>query len=405
MVLSQLAEQIASQEEAMEAWFEAEFAKGTPPFYSSVDLRHSGFKIAPVDTNLFPAGFNNLSSEGRDKATALMKRALTRRFPEAKTLLLIPENHTRNKGYMWNLHTLLGLLSDAGIEVKIGRMDEEMTEVMNLETEEGEIMPAYPLKRDGAKICTSDGYTPDVILVNNDMTSGAPELLCGIEQPVMPPPGMGWYRRRKSEHFNAYAKTSAHFADTFGMDAWLIAAAFHQCGRINFRERQGVECVALGVEKVLRQVREKYDAYGIKEDPYVFIKANTGTYGMGIMTAKSGDDVYEMNKKTRNKMNASKEGAITTEVIIQEGIPTVDVVNGVVSEPMMYLADGEAAGGMYRTNGTRDAFISLNTREMIFKPMASSTPEFAVYRLIARLATLATMHEEYAEPPCPEEAD
>ena len=27
----------------------------------SVDLRNSGFKLAPVDTNLFPGGFNNLN--------------------------------------------------------------------------------------------------------------------------------------------------------------------------------------------------------------------------------------------------------------------------------------------------------------------------------------------------------
>jgi glutamate--cysteine ligase len=28
---------------------------------TSVDLRNAGFKLAPVDTNLFPGGFNNLN--------------------------------------------------------------------------------------------------------------------------------------------------------------------------------------------------------------------------------------------------------------------------------------------------------------------------------------------------------
>ena len=34
-----------------------------PAFYGSVDLRNAGYKLAPVDMNLFPGGFNNLSEE------------------------------------------------------------------------------------------------------------------------------------------------------------------------------------------------------------------------------------------------------------------------------------------------------------------------------------------------------
>src|SRR6516164_6801865 len=45
----------------IETWFRREWLKTAPPFYGSVDLRNAGFKLAPVDTNLFPAGFNNLN--------------------------------------------------------------------------------------------------------------------------------------------------------------------------------------------------------------------------------------------------------------------------------------------------------------------------------------------------------
>lgn len=47
----------------IETWFREQWLKITPPFYTSVDLRNSGFKLAPVDTNLFPAGFNNLNPD------------------------------------------------------------------------------------------------------------------------------------------------------------------------------------------------------------------------------------------------------------------------------------------------------------------------------------------------------
>ena len=45
----------------IERWFRLEWQEHTPPFYSSVDVRNAGFKAAPVDTNLFPGGFNNLA--------------------------------------------------------------------------------------------------------------------------------------------------------------------------------------------------------------------------------------------------------------------------------------------------------------------------------------------------------
>jgi len=38
-------------------------ARAHAAVYCSVDLRNAGFKLAPVDTNLFPGGFNNLSPE------------------------------------------------------------------------------------------------------------------------------------------------------------------------------------------------------------------------------------------------------------------------------------------------------------------------------------------------------
>ena len=52
----------------IEHWFRQNWQEHTPPFYGSVDLRNSGFKLAPVDMNLFPGGFNNLSE---DDATRL----------------------------------------------------------------------------------------------------------------------------------------------------------------------------------------------------------------------------------------------------------------------------------------------------------------------------------------------
>ena len=45
----------------IERWFRDQWQDHMPPFYGSTDLRNSGFKLAPVDLNLFPGGFNNLN--------------------------------------------------------------------------------------------------------------------------------------------------------------------------------------------------------------------------------------------------------------------------------------------------------------------------------------------------------
>ena len=47
----------------IEHWFRKQWMDHAAPFYASVDLRNAGFKLAPVDTNLFPGGFNNLNPD------------------------------------------------------------------------------------------------------------------------------------------------------------------------------------------------------------------------------------------------------------------------------------------------------------------------------------------------------
>src|SRR6188474_818000 len=60
--LLDLEKKILTATPAIERWFRLEWQEHTPPFYCSVDLRNAGFKLAPVDTNLFPGGFNNLGA-------------------------------------------------------------------------------------------------------------------------------------------------------------------------------------------------------------------------------------------------------------------------------------------------------------------------------------------------------
>ena len=405
-VLDQLKQLADRRGDEITAWMDGQRMETGAPIYSSVDVRHAGYKIAPVDTNLFPAGFNQLSAAARARATQRIK-ARFGRCSDVSRLLVIPENHTRNTGYIDNLAALLSILRNTGCEVELGSLIATDAPI-EVTTSTGEILQEMPLVRQGSLLKTASGFAPQLIILNNDLTSGLPEQLRGVAQAIAPRPSQGWHRRRKSIHFEAYDKLAREFAAAFDIDPWLITTEFHKCGRVNFGEKQGLECVAMGVEKVLHKIRSHYAQYGITHEPYVYVKSDSGTYGMGIMTVKSGDEMLEINKKIRNKMNVIKEGVQSTEVIIQEGVPTVDQVDGAPAEPMLYLVDGHAVGGAYRVNDQRDAENNLNATGMRFvgmcdegeadaahKPLPSC--QFGALGLIAELASLAAPREEYGE--------
>lgn len=403
-VVDTLKTAMENKHDALEAWFAGKRADATPPIYTSVDLRHSGFKLAPVDTNLFPAGFHNLSATARLRAALQFKEYIHAYFASVTRVLIVPENHTRNLAYLDNLHVLSTLLEQAGLTVKIGSLTAQ-DEAHVLTSFSGHPVRQEPLKRDGTTLQTVSGFVPELIISNNDFTSSVPQLLAHLAQPIIPSPTLGWHRRRKSAHFTAYNQLAREAASILGVDEWLISTYFHRCGVVNFRERTGVECVALGVEKVLHATRKKYAEHGIHEEPYVFIKADSGTYGMGIMTAYSGDELFTMNKKTRNKMDVIKEGSHNTEVIIQEGVPTIDIVENATAEPMIYLVDGVPVGGAYRLNKERDAKSNLNAQGMTFSGMCDEAEhdpartkvthcDFEVFGCIASIAALAAAREE-----------
>lgn len=392
--------------EEVATWLDARRMESGAPFYSSVDLRHAGFKLSPVDTNLFPAGFNKLSKASRERASQRAKARFVRYEKPICRIIVVPENHTRNQGYIDNLAALVSVLEGAGVEVVIGSLAAQPGMPIEVTTSDGATLFQQPLRRQGSLLLTENGFTPQMIVLNNDLTSGFPELLRGVAQPIVPRPSQGWYRRRKSIYFDAYGKLSRDFANAFQIDPWVISSESHKCGLVNFGERHGLECVAMGVEKVLHKVRGHYERYGIKQEPYVYVKSDAGTYGMGIMTVKSGDEMLELNKKLRNKMNVIKEGVQSTEVVIQEGIPTIDVIDGAPGEPMMYLMDGHAVGGAYRINRERDAQNNLNATGMEFVGMCDASEEgkakmracqFGALGLIAELASLAAPLEEYGE--------
>lgn len=392
-VISNLYNIFSANQQKIDDWFATTF-KDTPPFlYNSVDIRNSGYKIAPVDTNVFPAGFNNLTDDGKKKATEIMKRCFSRRDKKLENIFIIPEAHTRNLFYLDNIAVLKEIVENAGVNVILGNINPD-SEILELTSHSGYKLTIHTLEQKNRYLQTTDGIIADLVITNNDFTEGVPEILNNIEQEIVPPVGMGWYRRRKTAHFGTYNDLANRFCYELDIDPWLISTKFEKCGVINFKEKTGIECVARRIDKAIFSINKKYQEYNLTDEPYVYIKSNMGTYGMGIMTAKSGDEILAMNKKIRNKMNKIKGGETNTEVIIQEGVPTIDNVEEQSAEHMIYMVGAEMVGSIYRINSSNDKYGSLNAAGMSFQSHEDKEVQL-VTSVIAKLAAYAAAWECY----------
>ena len=329
--LREIEQHLLNQQSAIETWFRNEWRKTPAPFYVSVDLRNAGFKLAPVDTNLFPAGFNNLNPAFMPLCIQATQSALEHICPDANRVLIIPENHTRNTAYFESLAMLQEILNKAGYATKIGSLDPELESAQTQQLPSGDQLTLHPIVRNGNRISVGD-FDPCVVLLNNDLSSGAPEILENIEQTVIPPIRSGWAHRLKSGHFGHYQQVAEAFAEQIGIDPWLINPLFTTCGEINFMKREGEDCIAHNVGKLLDAIQKKYDEYGITEPPFIIVKADAGTYGMGIMTIHSIEEARELNRKQRTKMSKIKGGQAVSKVILQEGVYTLKA--GVVNRPL-----------------------------------------------------------------------
>ncbi len=406
--LLELERQLLDATPRIERWFRLEWQEHTPSFYCSVDLRNAGFKLAPVDTNLYPGGFNNLSAEAMPLAVQAATVAIEKYCPDAKNLLLIPENHTRNTYYLQNVVRIATMLRQTGLTVRLGSLNPEVTEPTRLELPDGQALVVEPLVRANGRVGL-DGFDPCAILLNNDLSAGIPEILKDLQgQILLPPLHAGWAVRRKSNHFDAYNDVAKRFAKLIDVDPWLLNPYFSTCGKVDFQAREGEECLASNVDATLKLIRAKYKEYRIDATPFVIVKADAGTYGMGIMSVKDAAEVQNLNRRQRNKMAVVKEGLEVSEVIIQEGVPTIETVEEGVAEPVVYMVDKYVVGGFYRVHGERGRDENLNAPGSRFVPLpfASScnlpdvagTPEcapnrFYAYGVVARLALLAASLE------------
>ncbi|MDH5709520.1 MAG: glutamate--cysteine ligase [Hylemonella sp.] len=417
--INELEQRVLDSMSAIERWFRLEWMEHTPPFYCAADIRNAGFKLAPVDANLFPGGWNNLTPEMLPLAVQAAMAAIEKICPEARNLVVIPENHTGNTFYLSNLGQLRRIFHMAGLNVRIGSIDPAITKTTTLDLPNGESLTVEPLIRAKGRIGLKH-FDPCTVLLNNDLSAGIPGILEDVQQQyLLPPLHASSSVRRKSHHAQRYEEIAKRFGKLLGIDPWLIFPMFGKCESADISAVAGRDAVAAQVDSLLGRIRRKYKEYGIKEKPFVVVKPDNGAQGVGVMTVRDAKDLDQISRERRQRMGGEVEQP--QEFIIQEGVQTKERINDAVAEPVVYMMDRYVVGGFYRVHAERGVDETLSVAGSNFVPLAfaetSHLPQpgakpgvsmpnrFYMYGVVARLAMLAASYELEATDPMAESYD
>jgi glutamate--cysteine ligase len=378
------------------------------PFYSSADIRDAGYKATCVDLNLFPAGFNNLCERNADEAARIVAAFVKGYFRDwpCQRVLIVPEAHSRNPFYNSHLESLRALLVAAGLTPAIAAMTPPQgVTPQELVTHDNVVIPLVPVRRAGDVLVDERDVPYDWILLNNDLSSGEIAWLDGLRQAILPPTCLGWHKRSKTRFFACYHALAAELAAEIGIDPWLLSTETAVVRDCTFATDAGRARVAAVVADVLQRIQAHYAQWGLNDTPRVFIKNDTGTYGMGIMTAESPEDILTMNRASRNKMAMGKGHTPIKAVLVQEAVPTRAVTNSFVAEPVIYLIGDSVVGSFMRAHEDRGVLDNLNAKGMTFfrycelhppqcpEECICSDTHHRVYRLLGRLGALAAAYE------------
>lgn len=381
------------------------------PLYMSADIRDAGFKIASIDANLYPAGFNNLDASFHELAASQLRVALTRYGVAAGAkLLIVSEEHTRNLFYLENVHALCTILRKAGFD----------TEVSTQFTLEGENYQNGRVTLTTAKGSTLEINNPQniesrigefaAVVMNHDSSAGTADWLKAASIPVLPAWQAGWHTRSKARHFAHYRDLMQDFGKIVGVDPWFFSALDAHITDTDINADAARAAIAGKAETLLKEIQAKYDEYQITEKPFVFLKSDHGTYGMAMLSFDNAAEIMDINRKEKNKLFKGKSSVVVKDYLLQEGVPTVIQVPGAsgghFAESVLMLANNQFIGKFGRVNEQKDARSSLNSTGMYFKPLAFAeceNPETQVATVITRIAGVALQREigELAKPGTP----
>ncbi len=374
----------------------------------SADIRDAGFKVASIDANLYPAGFNNLHEDFHPLAVENLRAGLLHYgVKPGSRVLIISEEHTRNLFYLENIHVLKSLIEKAGYTADVAtafELEEELYKdnAAHLQSARGNVVslmnPVYAATRLG-------DYA--AIVMNHDSSAGTPAWIQNATIPVLPAWQAGWHTRSKARHFAHYKLLMNELAGIVGVDPWFFSPLDAHITGVDINADASRADIGAKAEILLKEIQAKYDEYQIQEKPFVFLKSDHGTYGMAMLSFDNAAEILDINRKEKNKLFKGKSSVVVKDYLLQEGVPTIVKDGSYYAESVIMLANNHFIGKFARVNEQKDARTSLNSTGMYFKPLPLAecqNDETIVATLITRVAGIA-LQREIGELVTPEDKD
>ena len=389
MIKDLLHKNIIEHKDSLTRWFDQKKNGIFFPFYSSFDIRDSGYKIAPVDANIFPAGFNNICEIDRSNTPSIAKKYLLENYNSLNKIILLTEEHTKNMYYWDNITALKKILDSTAKEVIVCVPGKKIKTTCEVENSIEEKIKIHILKDQLKGV--------DLIVSNNDFSTHY-----DIPSDILINPSylMGWKNRRKDTFFAEYNKLATEMARIIGVDPWYLTIETQIFEPFDPENPELMKNLKDRLELFLGKLKDSYKKHN--ETPFAFLKNISGTYGLGVTSVDSPDEVSHWNYKVRKKMKASKSGEKFNQLLLQEGIPTsINYQQHGSSEPVIYMIGANLIGGFLRTHKNKGVRESLNSPGAVYKQLCVSDlmieieghNEENVYGWIAKLSALALAFE------------
>lgn len=367
------------------------------PLFMSADIRDAGFKVASIDANLYPAGFNNLHEDFHPAAVENLKAGLLRYgIQPGNRVLLISEEHTRNLFYLENIFVLKSLLEKGGYLTDIATAFELEGELYkdnaaHLQTARGNVVSLMSPAHASSRLAEFAA-----IVMNHDSSAGTPDWIQSARIPVLPAWQAGWHTRSKARHFAHYKLLMKELAGIVGVDPWFFSPLDAHITGVDINADGARGEIGAKAEILLKEIQAKYDEYQIKEKPFVFLKSDHGTYGMAMLSFDTAAEILDINRKEKNKLFKGKSSVVVKDYLLQEGVPTIVRDGSYFAESVVMLANNQFIGKFARVNEQKDARTSLNSTGMYFKPLPLAeceSDETRVATVITRVAGIALQRE------------
>ena len=115
---------------------------------------------------------------------------------------------------------------------------------------------------------------------------------------------LGWHKGKSNHIHTLNDLTKKMILDcNLNIDPWLLSKFMVQISSVDINNENDRQRLTDAAEELLEKINKKYKENNINETPYLVLKSDNGTYGMGVISINDPKEILTLNRKNRNKLH------------------------------------------------------------------------------------------------------